>query len=329
MLLLALSFAHAADPALRLLLVGDTGEETAVSAVVAADLARALAASPVAQVVALGDLYYDHVPAEAPDCAALVAARYRAFYGGFPAGRVHAVAGNHDVTDPEQQVALPAAYACTEAAFRAMGWLGADEPLATRTRAIDGGGLKVDLVLVEGGFYDDAHPALPDLRPEADWQLLATHYVLAGAFGKPADEVGAYFGVPRGHTPDLWVNGHAHHIEGREAGDTFGVTSGVGMEMRRFKGWVDRSYPSTFAWVRCPEEAWSACRAGARRGDYPRGLLPYEAEVGGYVVLDLLPPRQGRYEAVLTPVLCVDGACGARPSTRCVRREGQRGVVCS
>ena len=60
-----------ANPALaagpRLLLVGDTGEDTAVGKVVAADLAAAQAGADV--ILVRGDLYYDAPPVDSADCA--------------------------------------------------------------------------------------------------------------------------------------------------------------------------------------------------------------------------------------------------------------------
>ena len=140
--------ALAEEPAIRLILVGDTGKDTPVAAVVSAEITRRMTDAPDAILVALGDLYYNQPPAADADCAAQTAARYRSFFGTIDAARTQAVAGNHDVAEPETHAWSPAARACTEAAFRDLGWLGAAEALANRTRQLDGGGLTLDLGFV-------------------------------------------------------------------------------------------------------------------------------------------------------------------------------------
>lgn len=320
--------AMAQDPAVRLVLVGDTGKDTQISPVVSSAIAGEMTRSPTAQLVALGDLFYTQPPADQPDCAAQVAARYRSFFGAVPVGRTHAVAGNHDVATPETHLFSPEAHACSQAAFRDLGWLGADEALATRTRAVDAGGLTVDLVLVEGLMFREDHPALPDLRPDADWQIVATHYLLAASFGKEAEEIGQFYGLPVGHAPDLWVNGHAHQLEGRATERTFAVTSGAGMQMRTFDGWVAKG-PSAFAWVRCDKDKPAWCDRQAAHGRRPSGLLPYAEEAGGYVILDLWPRVDGApLAATITPVVCRLTGCEPKPPVSCVRRPDGRGVIC-
>ena len=321
--------ALAEEPAIRLILVGDTGKDTPVAAVVSAEITRRMTDAPDAILVALGDLYYNQPPAADADCAAQTAARYRSFFGTIDAARTQAVAGNHDVAEPETHAWSPAARACTEAAFRDLGWLGAAEALANRTRQLDGGGLTLDLVLVEGGMFSSEHPALPDLRADADWQIVATHYLLAASFGKDKPEIGQYYGMPVDHVPDLWVNGHAHHLEGRAAKRTFAVTSGAGMQMREFGGWAYKRPASTFAWVRCDSDDQAWCDAKAASGKRPAGLIPKAKEAGGFVVLDLLPRQPDQpLRATLTPVVCVDGVCEEKPVTTCERRADGRGSIC-
>ncbi|HND33973.1 MAG TPA: hypothetical protein PLA94_28430, partial [Myxococcota bacterium] len=67
MSLLLLSLALAGP---RLILAGDTGEDTPVARRVAEAL-RGELADPSARLLALGDLYYDHVPV-GPSCVAEV-----------------------------------------------------------------------------------------------------------------------------------------------------------------------------------------------------------------------------------------------------------------
>lgn len=322
----------AGGPGARLILVGDTGMQNAMIGLVSGAVRREAEAG--ARVVALGDLYYPHPPG-GEGCAEAVAARYREFYGGLPAGSVYAVAGNHDVYSEQNPAGpdaiSPESVACTTAAFRRMGWLGEGEALASRVARVDVGGVTVDLGLVEAGLFSEERPGLAGGRAEADWKIIATHYVLSATFGKGVDEIGAFYGVSREEPFDLWVNGHAHQIEARMT-DHLGrpvlaVTSGGGGELRPVRGFqaeLWRAAPSFFAYGRCPEDP-AACAAEQAAGRLPPELLPKAGEAGGYVRLDLLDRRHARVQ----PVICAAGACTERPAVRCERAEGGRGVNCA
>lgn len=340
------------DPVLRLILVGDTGMQgpmvKQVSAQIASEFSGAGKFPDRTKVVALGDLFYPHPPT-GPGCVEAVVARYREYYGALPAGSVLAVAGNHDVYSEENpagpDVLSPESVACTTAAFQRMGWLAAGAALANRTVTLDGGGLTVDLMLVEGGLYSEAHPEIPGARAgsgenpaEPDWQIVATHYLLSGTFGKGVDEIGEYFGMPEDQPFDLWVNGHAHQLEGRmvaravpgAAGGApvLALISGAGAEMRTVRGFQQELWaaaPSFFAIGRCPD-APEVCAADQAAGKLPPGLLPKEGEAGGYLRLDFsaAPARSLRVQ----PVVCTPAGCEDRPAITCERLPDRRGVRC-
>lgn len=342
------------DPVLRLILVGDTGMQgpmvKQVSAQIASEFSGTGKFPDRTKVVALGDLFYPHPPA-GPGCVEAVVARYREYYGALPAGSVLAVAGNHDVYSEQNpagpDVLSPESVACTTAAFQRMGWLAAGAALANRTVTLDGGGLTVDLMLVEGGLFSEAHPEIPgapggrsapDWQP--DWQIVATHYLLSGTFGKGVDEIGQYFGMPADQPFDLWVNGHAHQLEGRMvaraapgsgggADPVLALISGAGAEMRTVRGFQQELWaasPSFFAIGRCPD-APEVCAADQAAGRLPPGLLPKEGEAGGYLRLDFsaAPARTLRVQ----PVVCTMAGCEDRAAINCERLPDRRGVRCS
>ena len=345
------------DPVLRLILVGDTGMQgpmvKQVSAQVASEFSGTGKFPDRTKVVALGDLFYPHPPA-GPGCVDAVVARYREYYGALPAGSVLAVAGNHDVYSEENpagpDVLSPESVACTTAAFQRMGWLGAGAELANRTVALDGGGLTVDLMLVEGGLYSEAHPEIPGVRAGSgenpagpDWQIVATHYLLSGSFGKGVDEIGKYFGVPEDQPFDVWVNGHAHQLEARmavraasglEVGAGAGadpvlaLISGTGAEMRTVRGFQQELWSvaqSFFVYGRCPSDP-ATCAADQAAGRLPPGLLPKEGDAGGYLRLDFsaAPARTLRVQ----PVVCTMAGCEDKPAVTCERLPDRRGVRC-
>lgn len=301
MLPLLLAPALAASPPARLLLVGDSGLDTTVARRVA-EAVEAEAAAPghTIHVLAMGDLYYDSVPTT-PDCAAQVAARYRLFYEGVPAAKVLGVVGNHDVANPDHKGFSAAARACTAAAYEALGWRLPDSGVVK----LDAAGVKIDLALVDAGWLapDGAHqgatpPALK-LRKNADWVLYANHYTWRTSTGKckEADNTWAWLGRP---PMDLWLNGHAHHLEAIPVEGALAVTSGASMQLRPLST-CEGVTGSLFTYVK-----------GA-------------TEQGGYVRLDI----ESKTSARLTPVLCdVGGACVDQPAILCMRSDGGRGVEC-
>lgn len=293
MILLA-TLALAAPP--RLLLVGDTGEDTAVAHTVSGAIAQELARRPDAWVLALGDLFYDGPPV-GETCVEQVEARYRLFYGGF-ADRVLAVMGNHDVSIGEQEAPSPEARACTAGAFAKMGW----DPPDTHVKQLDQAGVKVDLVLLDAGLYGDGATPPKDLplREKADWLFYADHYTWLTSTGKcgeakkiPVD----WLGSP---PMDLWINGHAHHLEAVDVGEPVAITSGAGMQMREPK--ICEGVTPLFVYT------------GEKGKDR-----------GGYIRLDLRSKRR----ATLTPVLCDGGVCAEQPAWDCRRQKGKRGVECT
>ena len=195
MLTALLALLHAA-PALaagpRLLLVGDTGDDTAMARVVAADLAAAQAGAEA--IIALGDLYYDAPPIDAPDCVDQLVARYSAFFRTLDPAKVVPVTGNHDVTTVEQKSFSPAARACTVAAWKKMGWVKDDAP--SHVRALQKGGVRVDLAVIDSGFYGEGAPR-PSLsfRKQAHWRFYAAHYVCENDPCVPPASATAHAGV--------------------------------------------------------------------------------------------------------------------------------------
>lgn len=302
MLLLA-SLAAAASPPVRLVLVGDTGQDTAVAQRVAqAVLDEVTLPDRDVRVVAMGDLFYDSVPVR-PDCAQTVAARYRLFYGGLPARKVIGVIGNHDVANTEHTSFSAGARACTAEAYRLLGWA----PPDSRVVKLDGGGVKVDLAVVDAGWLaaDGSHqgavPPSPRFRSDADWVLYTNHYTWLTSTGKcgEAHNTWKWLGKP---PMDLWLNGHAHHLEAIPVEGALAVTSGAAMQFR------DR---------RTCEGVEGSLFTYVREG---------EVEQGGYVRLDVLSKTQAR----LAPVLCdVGGACVEKPAVICTRRLPGRGVDCA
>lgn len=296
--------AMAAD--VRLIVVGDTGETTEVAAMVSADIVR-LATEPgpaVVRVVATGDLYYDRPPAELTTeaCGEAAAARYRAFYGaGFPP-TVLAVTGNHDLYPPGEAKAFSAeAHACTEAAFRNMGWLRADEPLASRVVQVDGARVTADVALIDwrllGSPEEEDAAVVPDgsLRRDATFTIGVSHYPLPGGLttGKckefdwnralPAT-------VPR---VDVWLNGHSHHLEARRVRRVLDITSGAGKELDALEQCSDASSYYRFT------------------ADDP---VPTGPAHGGYTIVDL-DEADGKGRISVTPVACTVGVgCAPIPA---------------
>ncbi len=289
-----------------LLLVGDTGEDAPMSRAVSRALAAELA-DPRAAVVALGDLYYDAPPPGA-DCAVKVEQRYRTFYGAFPE-RVFAILGNHDLMASDDHVYSPEARACSEAAFSAMGWA---KP-ASHLQTVDRRRVKVDLVMLDAGYYGEelAPPRDLPLRNDAHWRFYAAHYAWRTANGKcsEADKIPVtWLGAP---PMDLWLNGHAHHLELTRIDTRAAVTSGGGYELRVPR--ICEGVTSQFAYTGIE---------GRTRG--------------GYIRLEV----QSKKKLRLTPVLCEDGGgdqadairCVDQPAFDCRKDEagpGGRGVSCA
>ena len=295
-MLLAASFALAGP---RLVLVGDTGEVNPVADRVA-EAVRAEMKDPNATLLAMGDLYYDNPPV-GPDCVAQVVARYQAFYAGIPVDRIVGVLGNHDVANAEHTAFSPEARACTIAAFTQLGWALPDSHVVK----IDKAGVKADLAVVDAGWMaeDGAHqgatPPKPKLRKAANWWMYTDHYTWLTSTGKcgEAGNTWSWLGKP---TMDLWLNGHAHHLEAIPVEGALAVTSGAGMQFRAKK--------------ECPGVTGSLFV-------YTQGETPQ----GGYIRLDL-----EKTTAKLTPVMCdVGGACVDKPAVVCTRTKGTRGVVCA
>jgi hypothetical protein len=295
MLTALLALLHAA-PALaagpRLLLVGDTGDDTAMARVVAADLAAAQAGAEA--IIALGDLYYDAPPIDAPDCVDQLVARYSAFFRTLDPAKVVPVTGNHDVTTVEQKSFSPAARACTVAAWKKLGWVKDDAP--SHVRALQKGGVRVDLAVIDSGFYGEGAPR-PSLsfRKQAHWRFYAAHYVWRSGVGKcgERDKVPVeWLGRPPMHA---WLNGHAHQVEG-----TLALTSGAGMEMRSAKdcGGVE----SLFTYTK-----------------------PEAADAGGWLQLDVLSATELR----VTPRVCSPTGCEWKPALSCTKGKDPFSVACT
>lgn len=283
----------------RLILLGDTGENTAVARRVAAAVHDEMADTN-ATLLTMGDLYYDSVPL-GPDCVDEVVARYELFYAGIPADRVVGVLGNHDVTNADQSGFSADARACTVAAYARMGWASPD----SRVVRLDGGDVRADLVVIDAGFLVDgghAGAAPPTLKPRkgAHWRMYTDHYTWLTSTGKckEAGNTWAWLGRP---PMDLWFNGHAHHLEAIPVEGALAVTSGGAMQLR-------------------PRSECTGVTGSLF--SYTLG----EVEQGGYIRLDLVSPTTAR----LTPVLCdVGGACVDKPAVVCTRKKKSRGVECA
>jgi hypothetical protein len=297
--LIALVTLAAAAP-VRLILVGDTGEDTEIGRRVAQAIAQE-AADPTVRVLAMGDLFYDSPPV-GPDCVEQVAARYQLFYGGVPGAQMVGVIGNHDVGTADVSAFSAEARACTVAAFAKLGWASPDSHLLK----LDRDGVKIDLAVVDAGYMnpDGTHsgatpPVLP-FRKGAHWRLLTDHYTWLSSTGKCAEagNTWSWLGKP---DLDLWLNGHAHHMEAIPVGGALAVTSGAGKEFRDFKQCEGVS-GSFFVYTKT------------------------ERALGGYVRLDI----ESKTTATVTPVLCeVGGACVDEPAVVCTREKSGRGVTCA
>ncbi len=294
-MLLALSLAIAGP---RVLLVGDTGDDTAMARIVSKDIGVELARSD--WLLALGDFYYDAPPSDQPDCVEQVAARYRAFYGAFPAKKVVPVLGNHDVTTPVQDSFSPAARSCSVEAFARLGWVAGGE-YPSHVRKLDKAGIKVDLAVIDAGFYGAGAPR-PTLKfRDGAWRFYAAHYAWRTTAGKCSEQDKIpveWLGRP---PMDLWLNGHAHHLDAVPVDAVMAVTSGGGMEMRQRK--VCEGVQSLFTYVQEPEGP----------------------PVGGYVALDV----ESRTQVRLTPRVCTPEGCAWKPAVVCTRERGKLGVACS
>ncbi|HNC94839.1 MAG TPA: metallophosphoesterase [Myxococcota bacterium] len=297
MSLLLLSLALAGP---RLILAGDTGEDTPVARRVAEAL-RGELADPSARLLALGDLYYDHVPV-GPSCVAEVVARYQLYYSGIRPTQIVGVLGNHDVTNADQSGFSAEARACTTAAFAQLGWTAPDSHVVR----LDRQGVRADLAVIDAGFlmpdgsHQGATPPALKLRRSAHWWLYADHYTWLSSTGK-CGEAGNTWNWLQKPSMDLWLNGHAHHLEAIPVEGALAVTSGAGMQFRPKKD--------------CPGVTGSFFV-------YTLG----ESQQGGYIRLDLT----SRTKARLTPVLCtVNGPCVDQPAVECTRKKGERGVDCA
>jgi hypothetical protein len=282
----------------RLLLVGDTGEVNPVADRVA-EAIRAEMTDPGVRLLAMGDLYYDNPPI-GPDCVAQVVARYQAYYAGIPADRIIGVLGNHDLANADHTAFSPEARACTIGAFTQLGWALPDSHVVR----LDASGVTADLAVVDAGWLaaDGAHqgatPPTLKLRNKAHWRMYTDHYTWLTSTGKcgEAGNTWSWLGKP---AMDLWLNGHAHHLEAIPVEGALAITSGAGMQFRPKKD--------------CPNVTGS--------------LFVYTQEAtpqGGYIRLDL-----ERTSAKLTPVVCdVGGPCVDKAPVVCTRKKGTRGVVC-
>ncbi len=293
--LLFAPLALAAGP--RLLLVGDTGQDTPVGRVVAADLVAAQAGAD--GIVALGDFFYDAPPIEANDCADRLVASYNAFYTGLSASKIIPVFGNHDVTTVEQTSFSPAARDCTVQAWRKLGWVSDDA--RSHVRRVDKGGVKVDLAVIDAGFYGDGAPP-PSLkfRPKSDWRFYTAHYVWRSGVGKCSEQDKVpvtWLGKPPMHA---WLNGHAHHLEAVDVGGVLALTSGAGMEMRAAK--VCEGVSSLFAYTK-----------------------PEGQDVAGWLQVDV----QSATELVVTPRVCTPAGCEWKPAMACTKGAAPYSVVCT
>ncbi len=280
----------------RLVLVGDTGEDTAIGKLVSAQLVKEMATAD--WLLALGDFYYDAPPIDDKACATLLAERYRNFYAGISPRKVIPVLGNHDVTTTAQDGFSPAARACSVAAFELLGWSKGEYPSAVRK--VDKSGVQVDLAVVDAGFYGAGAPK-PSLtfRPSA-WRFYAAHYTWRTTAGKCEEQdkipVG-WLGTP---PMDLWLNGHAHHLDAVMVDSVLALTSGSGMEMRKPKVCPDVTSQFTYT-----------------QDDGP--------PVGGYLVVDVVSASALR----VTPTICAESGCAAKPAIECTRVEKGHGVSCA
>ncbi len=280
----------------RIILVGDTGEDTAIGKVVSAQLVKEMATAD--WLLALGDLFYDAPPIDDNACATLLAARYRSFYEGIPPQKVIPVLGNHDVTTVAQDAFSPAARACSVAAFELLGWSKGDYPSAVRK--LDKAGVAIDLAVIDAGFYGAGAPK-PSLKfRKESWRFYAAHYTWRTTAGKcdEQDKIPvAWLGKP---PMDLWLNGHAHHLDAVMVESVLALTSGGGMELRKPKICPDVTSHFTYT----------------RDADGP--------PLGGYLALDVV----SKSSLVVTPTVCTETGCAAKPAIACVRVEKGLGVSC-
>ncbi|MSQ01850.1 MAG: metallophosphatase family protein [Myxococcales bacterium] len=280
----------------RLVLVGDTGEDTAIGRVVSAQLVGEMATAD--WLLALGDFYYDAPPIDDNACAQLVAERLRLFYGAIPPRKVIPVLGNHDVTTAAQDGFSPAARACSVAAFGLLGWTSGEYPSAVRS--LDKAGVRVDLAVIDAGFYGAGAPK-PSLsfRTRA-WRLYASHYTWRTTAGKCEEQDKIPVGWLGSPPMDLWLNSHAHHLDAVMVDSVLALTSGGGMEMRKPKV--------------CPDVTSQFTHA---QGD--------GAPMGGYLVVDVLSGSKLK----VTPTVCAETGCLPKPSIECTRLDKGPGVRCA
>ena len=293
-MLLLTQIALAAGP--RLILVGDTGEDTAVGRVVAADVSAAQAGADV--ILAMGDFNYDAPPIEAADCVDQLVAGYAKFYTGLSAAKLVPILGNHDVTTVEQESFSPAARDCTVQAWRKLGWVKDDAP--SNVRKVDHGGVRVDVAVLDAGFYGDGAPR-PTLkfREKADWRFYAAHYAWRSAVGKCGEQDKipvTWLGKPPMHA---WLNGHAHHLEAVDVEGVLALTSGAGMEMR-----AARPCPgveSLFAYTQ-----------------------PEGEPLAGWLQVDVVSKKT----LTVTPRVCTAAGCEWKPAMACEKGAAPFSVVC-
>ncbi|GDX83458.1 hypothetical protein LBMAG42_52690 [Deltaproteobacteria bacterium] len=293
-MLLLTAFALAAGP--RLLLVGDTGEDTPIGRVVSADIGRELPSAD--WLLALGDFLYDAPPIDDADCAGKLAEKIRLYYGTFDPKKVIPVLGNHDVTTVEQKSFSPAARACSVAAFEKLGWTKGDYP--SHVDKLDKGGVALDLAVLDAGFYGSGAP-VPSLKfRDTAWRAYAAHYSWRTTSGKCSEQDKIpveWLGKP---PMDFWLNGHAHHLDAVPVDTVLALTSGGGMELRT---------PTPCEGV---------------TGLFTYVQLPDAPVAGGYVALDVISATQVRF----TPRVCTLDGCDWKPAVTCTRDAKVHGVAC-
>jgi len=208
------------------------------------------------------------------------------------------VLGNHDVTTAEQKSFSPAARACTVSVWQKLGWVTGN--VASTVRKLDRGGVRVDLAVIDAGFYGEGAPR-PTLafRKEADWRFYAVHYAWRSAAGKCAEQDKVpveWLGKPPMHA---WLNGHVHNLEAVDVDGVLALTSGAGMEMRSPR--VCPGVASLFVYNK-PEDRVEA----------------------GWLQVDV----SSRTELRVTPRVCTEQGCEWRPAMDCKKGEAAFSVVC-
>jgi predicted phosphodiesterase len=257
---------------LRLLLVGDTGDEGAPRDAVV----RSIAAEGADVVVILGDLVYPHGPSCEGGRITDEARGTLEQHLGRPFGDLRSpvllVLGNHDV---ERRIlwVFKRAQVSQEACYFLYASEGANPfVLPARHYSLTLGPAALAVVTSTGGFLDaDAGRMTSDVfgRRDDDWDILLTHHVYRTFYEMEGERAVRDWLQRERLRPDVVANGHAHFLQMGVYDGVLAITSGGGARKHRQKPCAVGAPP--------PQH----CRAGeyfGHSGGYGYVLLELEAE---------------------------------------------------